>query len=59
MRLTQTLRAQHLDYWFKKKWFYHGKRVIRETGARAALEARGLSIADPKEIIDERVKFPP
>lgn len=54
MRLTNALRAQHLGFMFKKKWYAHGKRTIPETNARSVLEARGIQVADPKKVVDDR-----
>lgn len=49
MRLTQQLRAQHLGFMFKKHWQIQGKRVPNDTGAEAALTAKGIKVVDAKE----------
>lgn len=54
MRLTNPLRAQHFGFAFKKKWYAHGKMTIPETSAREILEARGIQVADPKKVVDDR-----
>lgn len=57
MRFTQTLRAQHLGFMMKRHWIVQGKRTIRETGARAALEARGINVEDAVEFAFQKPKL--
>lgn len=59
MRITQVLRAQHLGFMFKKHWLVQGKRVPRDTGAKAVLESRGKRVVDAVEYAYPIVKLPP
>lgn len=59
MRITQALRAQHLGFMFKKHWLVQGKRVPRDTGAKAVLEARGKEVLDAVQYTNPIVKLPP
>lgn len=54
MRLITVLRAQHLDRMFKKHWVIQGRRKIIETGAEAALTAKGIPVIDASEAIKEK-----
>lgn len=54
MRLITVLRAQHLDRMFKKHWVIQGRRKIIETGAKAALTAKGIPVIDASEAIKEK-----
>lgn len=51
MRITQTLRAQHIGFMFKKHWQVQGHRIPTETGAEGDLIARGLKVVDANEFV--------
>lgn len=51
MRLTQALRAQHLGHMFKKHWLVQGRRTPQDSGAKAALEARNIQVADAVDVV--------
>lgn len=51
MRITQTLRAQHLGFMFKKHWQIQGHRIPTDTGAETDLTARGLKVVDANEFL--------
>lgn len=59
MRVTQVLRAQHLGFMFKKHWLVQGKRVPRDSGAKAELESRGIEVLDATEFIKPVVRLSP
>lgn len=59
MHVTQALRAQHLGFMFKKHWLVQGKRVPRESGAKAVLESRGVPVNDAVEFIKPAVRLDP
>lgn len=51
MRITQTLRAQHLGFMFKKHWQIQGHRIPTDTGAETDLTARGLKVVDANKFL--------
>lgn len=57
MRVTQVLRAQHLGFMFKKHWLVQGKRVPRDSGAKAVLEARGIEVLEATEFVNPVAKL--
>lgn len=50
MRLTQALRAQHLGHMFNKHWMVQGRRVPKDSGARAMLEANNIEVVDAVDV---------
>ena len=54
MRLNQTLYAQHIGFMFKKHWIVQGKRVLRETGAKQVLAAKGIPVVDALEFVKKK-----
>lgn len=57
MRVTQVLRAQHLGFMFKKHWLVQGNRIPRDSGAKAALESRGIEVLDATEYVRPVVRL--
>lgn len=57
MRLTAVLCKQHIERMFKKHWRLQKTRVPHPTEAASEMEARGIPIYEPNDIIEERREF--
>ncbi|PNF38453.1 hypothetical protein B7P43_G04033 [Cryptotermes secundus] len=57
MRLTAVLCKQHIERMFKKHWRLQKTRVPYPTEAESEMEARGIPIYEPNDIIEERREF--
>jgi large subunit ribosomal protein L37 len=51
MRITNVLFRQHIGFMTKRHWRIQGKRTPTDSGALAALEARGIKVTDTKEFL--------
>lgn len=59
MRLTSALYAQHGGFMFKRHWLIQGRRVPRDTGAKATLEKQGIPVLDAVEYINQKPPLEP
>lgn len=57
MRLTTVLCKQHIERMFKKHWRLQKARVPHLTEAESEMEARGIPVYEPDDIIEERREF--
>lgn len=53
MRLTTVLCKQHIGRMFKKHWRIQSKRVPFVTEAEAEMQARGIPVYEPNDILEE------
>lgn len=53
MRLTTVLCRQHIGRMFKTHWRLQRKRVPIITEANSEMEARGIPVYEPNDIIEE------
>lgn len=57
MRVTSVLCKQHIERMFKKHWRIQKTRVPCPTEAESEMEARGIPVYEPEDIIEEKHEY--
>nr|XP_022909733.1 39S ribosomal protein L37, mitochondrial [Onthophagus taurus] len=57
MKLTQILYRQHLGRHIKRHWRIQGVKKPHDLGTRAVLEAQGINVVEPEDILKEKRQY--